>query len=383
MNYGVISADSHVDLTWLPGDLFTSRAPSEYTELVPIGVQTPDGPKWRVGNREMTGMGGIGKGLFSLTKGESKKLDRVIDTGFFEDGKKGKAHPADPDRRLKDMARDGVDAEVLYGIVNTSSRIQNDDVVAVVQHIYNGWAAEFSKSRPGRWAALAAVPNHDPEIAAAEARQAAKLGLKGAEFDAGHSNTPLWHRSWDPLWAALEECRLPVSFHAISPRTSRPPGEPEPAELHHILAKKGASTALLGPSGGEFLGAIIFSGALDRYPGLRFVLGECGVGWIPFALERMDKQYDQTLFRLGLSMNPSDFWRRQGFTTFQDERFGPHQYAYLGEDTIMWGSDYPHPDGTWPDSQTYIRENLGDMDSTVRHKIIAGTAAKLYGFMES
>ncbi len=383
MDYGVISADSHVDLTWLPGDLFTSRAPAEYKDLVPVGAQTPDGPKWRVGDREMTGMGGIGKGLFSLKKGESKKLDRVIDTGFFEDGKNGEAHPTDPDRRLKDMARDGVDAEVLYGIVNTSSRIQNDDVVAVVQHIYNEWAAEFSKSRPGRWAALAAVPNHDPEIAAAEARQAAKVGLKGAEFDAGHSDTPLWHHSWDPLWAALAECQLPVSFHAISPQTSRPPGEPEPTELHHILAKKGSSTALLGPSGAEFLGAIIFSGALDRYPGLRFVLGECGVGWVPFALERMDKQYDQTLFRLGLSMSPSDFWCRQGFTTFQDERFGPHQYDYLGEDTIMWGSDYPHPDGTWPDSPAYLEENLGDMDATVRHKIVAGTAAKLYGFTES
>ena len=378
MQYHLISADSHVDLTWLPGDLFVSQAPPEYRDRVPRTVDAPEGFRWMAGDKELTGMGGIGRGLFDIKRGQSKRLDKMIDTGFYKDGFGDRPHPTTPALRLKDMETDGIDAEVIYGVVNTSSRLQDPELTSVVQHIYNGWLAEFCGTHPGRWAGLASLPNHDAEIAATEARRAAELGLRGAEFDAGHAELLLWDQGWNPLWEALAECHLPVSFHAIGAKGL--PVQHESPTPRDDLIYKGVSNTLVGLSAAEFLASFIFSGAVDRYPGLQFVLGESGAGWIPYVLERMDLQIDDRLAGLGLGLKPSEFWRRQGHTTFQNEETGPRILDLLGEETLMWGSDYPHPDGTWPDSIEVIEESLGHLDEPVRRKLTCENAAKLYGF---
>ncbi|MSQ26320.1 MAG: amidohydrolase [Dehalococcoidia bacterium] len=381
MDYRVISADSHIDLTWLPGDLFTSQAPARLRDRMPRIVGESPNWRWVAGDRELTGMGGIGKGLFSLQKGQSHNLDRMLDTGFFHEGFHGRPRPTNAVRRMEDMARDGVDAEVIYGLVNTADRLQDPELVALVQHIYNDWLAEFCAAHPERWAGLASIPNHDAEIAASETRRAASLGLRGAEFDAAHAPKLLWDHGWEPLWAALEECNLPVSFHAIGTR-GMPAQSPDPS-LHDDLVYKGVSVTLVGLSAAEFLSSIVLSGALDRHPRLRFVLGESGFGWVPFVLERLDKQYADRLYHLGLSMDPSAFWRRQGHTTFQNERAGFAMLDAMGEDTVLWGSDYPHPDGTWPVSQQVIHDNMGHLDERLRRKIVCDNAARLYGFTAS
>jgi uncharacterized protein len=103
--------------------------------------------------------------------------------------------------------------------------------------------------------------------------------------------------------------------------------------------------------GAEFLSSIIFSGACDRHPEFRFVLGECGISWIPYVLDRMDHVYHDRYHHLGLSLKPSEFWRRQGYTTYQKEDIASFSIPLAGEDNVLWGSDYPHPDSVWPDSK--------------------------------
>ena len=123
---------------------------------------------------------------------------------------------------------------------------------------------------------------------------------------------------------------------------------------------------------------MVLSGACERFPNLKFVLGECGVTWIPYVLDRMDHEDEGDA---SLSMIPSDYWRRQGYSTFQKEAFAGDMIDFIGEDNVMWGSDYPHPDGVWPDSQETIKNNLkGLKDNVKRMKIIRDTAAKLYRF---
>jgi predicted TIM-barrel fold metal-dependent hydrolase len=131
----------------------------------------------------------------------------------------------------------------------------------------------------------------------------------------------------------------------------------------------------------EFLASIVFSGALDRFPQFKFVLGEAGVAWLPYILDRMDEEYEDRYHQLNLSMKPSELWRRQGYSTYQREPSVAVMIPLIGEDNIMWGSDYPHPDGIWPDSRTWIEKDLAGVSPAVQRKILCENAGKLYGLM--
>ncbi len=95
----------------------------------------------------------------------------------------------------------------------------------------------------------------------------------------------------------------------------------------------------------------------------------------------MDLEYEDRLHRhLKLALKPSDYWYRQGYTTFQAETSGPRMVEMIGEDNILWGSDYPHPDGVGPDSRETIQQHMGHLDEKARSKIICENAAALYRF---
>ncbi len=379
MEYKVVSADSHVDMTWLPGDLFESQAPNKWKDLVPKVVETPEGPRWVAEEKILGVVGGLGHGFSPPNRGVSKQADRMLDTGFYADGANGHPHPTTPELRLKDMELDGIDAEVVYGILATGLRLENRELVSVVYQIYNDWIADFCKTHPGRWAGLACLPNHDAEAAAREVHRAAELDLRGADFDVVTASKELWDRDWDPLWAALEETSMPVSFHVTGPRGF--PIRPSTGDDWADAVYKGIHMTVFQMGAAETLSSIVFSGALDRYPGLKFVLGESGAGWLPYVLERMDREHeDRFRQQLGLTMEPSDFWRRQGHTTFQTETSGPRMVEMIGEDNILWGSDYPHPDGVWPGSQEAIQRDMGHLDERVRRKITCENTVALYGF---
>jgi len=140
-------------------------------------------------------------------------------------------------------------------------------------------------------------------------------------------------------------------------------------------------TTMFQIAAAEFLASIVFSGALDRFPEFKFVLGEAGVTWIPYILDRMDEEYEDRYHTLKLSMKPSELWRRQGYSTYQREPSLATMIPLIGEDTIMWGSDYPHPDGIWPDSRKWIAQDLAGVSPAVQKKILCDNAAKLYGFV--
>jgi predicted TIM-barrel fold metal-dependent hydrolase len=133
-------------------------------------------------------------------------------------------------------------------------------------------------------------------------------------------------------------------------------------------------------SGIEFLVSMVLSGACERNPDFQFVLGECGIGWIPYVIERTDSKYDDRLFHLGFNMKPSEYWQRQGYSTFQQEYVSTDEIERIGINNIMWGSDYPHPDGVFPDSAKAIAEGMGHLDDAVRQKLICENAARVYRF---
>jgi predicted TIM-barrel fold metal-dependent hydrolase len=127
--------------------------------------------------------------------------------------------------------------------------------------------------------------------------------------------------------------------------------------------------------------SMIYSGVLERFPRIRLILGESGIGWIPYVLWRMDAEWEDQFKDLSLKMPPSDYWRRQCFATYQTDPIGVKLLDELGADRVMWGSDFPHPDGIWPDSQKWIAEDLRSVSPAVRRKIVCENAGTLYGLM--
>jgi predicted TIM-barrel fold metal-dependent hydrolase len=375
MEYRVISADCHIDMTWMPGDLWINSAPARWKEQVPQVRQTPDGPRWYAEDKELGVFGGLGFGFNPVQRGYSKHVDKMFAVGFYEGG----PHPTTPELRLKDQELDGIDAEVMYGILGIGLRLQDAELIQFVYQVYNDWAADFCKTNPQRFVGLACLPNHSPEAAAAELRRAARLGLKGADFAVSTAVYPIWHGAWDPLWAAAQECQTPISFHTTG-YPVRAPADTAMAQEYQ-LRYAATRTTMFQIAAAEFLASIVFSGALERFPGFKFVLGEAGVSWIPYILDRMDEEYEDRYYQLNLSMQPGEFWRRQGYSTYQHERCVAALIPLIGEDNILWGSDYPHPDGIWPDSQKWIAEDLAPVSPEVRRKITCENAGKLYGLL--
>jgi len=222
MEYTIIPGDGHIDLRWLPHDLFVSHAPAPWKDQVPHVRDTPTGTHWFAEGRDLTTRPfGTLANTEAPKRGESQHVDRMYAVGFYD----GQLHPTTPGLRLKDQEIDGIDAEVMYGILGISRLVESRELLHVVYEIYNTWAAEFCQANPARLVALACIPNDDPALAAAELRRAATLGLKGADFAVSTAVKPIWHRDWDPLWAAAQECHVPISFHTTGYAVRQPTDE--------------------------------------------------------------------------------------------------------------------------------------------------------------
>jgi predicted TIM-barrel fold metal-dependent hydrolase len=128
----------------------------------------------------------------------------------------------------------------------------------------------------------------------------------------------------------------------------------------------------------EVFVSIIASGACEKYPTFNFVLGESGVTWLPYVFDRLDTEYEDRGRSLGFKLKPSDYFKRQGYVTYQQDQYMEPIIPLIGEDNIIWGADYPHPDCLWPDSRKFIEKNLGMLSESVRRKITSENVVKLY-----
>src|SRR6266851_2399256 len=180
MKYDVISADGHVDLIWLPPDLFTKNAAAALKERMPHVVEGPKGPEWVSAKGAKFGLvNGMGSSGRQYVPGQIHRSDRMASTGLYDDGKKGIRRLTEPALRLKDQDRDGVQAEVLYGILGATARLNDHEAATEVLRIYNEWLVDFCKASPERFIGLANIPNHDMEVAVAEVKRAVKRGARG------------------------------------------------------------------------------------------------------------------------------------------------------------------------------------------------------------
>jgi predicted TIM-barrel fold metal-dependent hydrolase len=241
--------------------------------------------------------------------------------------------------------------------------------------IYNDFAADFASTAPERFAMIGCLPLGSADAAASELRRCASLGLKGGELPVTEE-VALWRDDWEPLWTAAEEIGLPIQVHTIGGR----PGPNIPRKPTDYLKWLATHMTDFQMTMARHIAAVLFSGCLERHPALRVVIAEAGLGWLPYILERVDYEWEDQFQNLELKMKPSEYWRRQMFVTFQQDQVGVELIDRIGVDTVMWGSDFPHPDGIWPDSREFIGEQFAGLSKTDRRKVVYENAAKLYGF---
>jgi len=203
MRYTRISADCHIDMPWLPPDLFTANASALMKDRMPYVVEGPDGLQWTTKKGAPFGLvGGIGSTGTKYVPGQNHRVDVMASTGLYDDGKKGIRRPGDPHLRVTDMDRDGVQAEVLFGILGAATRLGDHEAAGEMFRIYNDWLVEFCKHYPDRHIALPAC--------------------RTATSTRPSRRSTAWHGSDSGAW----NCRAPGTWSPCGTRCGSRSGRP-------------------------------------------------------------------------------------------------------------------------------------------------------------
>jgi predicted TIM-barrel fold metal-dependent hydrolase len=375
----VVDVDTHLTE---PHDLWTSRAPERYRERVPR-VVTVDGVESWTFDGVVLGRAGAG-GV--VRRDGSKSLGAEF-IGWSFDAIHLGAHEVGP--RLEVMDQLGIWAQIVYpnavGFGGQKFAEAKDlELRALCARIFNDAMAEIQEASGDRLFPMAILPWWDLEAAVAEAVRIKGMGLRGVNTNADPQNEglpDLGDRHWDPMWEACSDLGLPVNFHigASIQQSTYFGSTPWPSQGDDEKLALGSAMMYLGNA--RVLGNLIYAGILERHPTLRFVSVESGIGWLPFILEALDYQIQETvpLAMDRLSMKPSEYFRRQVYACFWFEsRSLVPVIEAVGVDNCMFETDFPHPTCLYPDPLSRVAESLAGVDSEFRHKVLSGNACRVY-----
>ena len=367
----VVDADGHV---CEPPDLWTKRLPPELRERgirlrwnAETGYDEAWVEDWCITDRGLVGLGNAGTSFADLGRGRR-----------YADGNPG---GFDPRQRLGVLDAEGIDLAVLYPGLGLSLSAIHDPALAVAScRVYNDWIAEFCAADRRRLVGVAALPLQDAEGATREARRAvSELGLRGVFVRPNPlpDGRLLHDPAFDPVWSALEELDVPLTFHPAGlwdmPGTSR--------AMHQFMAPGTHHAVILFFDSYMTLANLVYAGVLERHPGLRVAVLECGGGWIAHWMDRLDEfteSYDWQVRHL--SLKPSEYFQRQGFVSFDpgEHTMGVHT-RITGPQNMIWASDFPHSDAKYPGVVDELREHTADMPPAARAGLFGENALRLYG----
>jgi len=379
MDYRVISADDHIDLRFMPPDLWTKRLPTGLRERGPRVVDGDKGPNW-----VCDGLTWGPWGAYTAAQGSGAMW--AIEAGGVL--REGELRPTTAELRLADLDRDGVDATIMYG--PTDPFIVEDLVLRrEVYRGYNDWLLEFQSAAPHRLIGAAQLPLDDPEGATAELGRLAKSGFKHFNLMAARAEPKIYDDAWEPFWTLAEEVDIPIGFHlVVEVRRARPQGDGSEQANPLVSGALRTTTNAPGAQLMDPIAGLILTGTLDRHPGLRLVMAEAGLAWVPHFIQSLDFYCGRVRSGRPIpgvdsnvelpKLKPSEYFRKQIWVTFQDDLAGMHMLSYLDEDRVMWASDYPHPASTWPNSQAVIERQTGHLSPATKQKILSDNARKLY-----
>ncbi len=300
----------------------------------------------------------------------------------------------DAARRDKELDADGVAGEVIFpdadavtggasapfGAGLGTSGDQDPALLLAGAKAHNRWLAELCADSPARRAGVAIVPIlHDVDAAVAEIQRAATSGLRGGILipSMWQPYPPYHDDRYDPIWAACQDLDLPVHVHSGA--------ADKEAYGEHV----GIYVAEVRWWSMRALWFLLWSGTFDRFPRLKFVVTECGAFWAPDLLWSSDIVYDRehaakkmgSQLTAALRMRPSDYFDRNCAIGASNTRRRELARRYeIGVGNIMWGNDFPHPEGTWPHTKEWLRKAFRDIPADETAAILGGNAATAYGF---
>jgi len=381
MQYRFISADDHIDLRWLPKDLWTERLPTSLRDRGPRVVEQENGAHWTWEGRTWSP-----HGYYTAAQGSGAMW--AIERGGVM--RRGELRPTTADFRLTDMDRDGAEASVMYGPTDPMP-IADPELRKHCYEAYNDWLFDFCAAKPDRLIGVAQLSMEDPCSARDELERLSKRGgLRHVNILASRASPPVFDEAWETFWALAEDVGIPIGFHlAVLVKKTRLDEENRGAKN---LVVSVASRFAQEPPGIQLLEPVtglIFAGVLDRHPRLKIVMAEAGLAWVPSMIQGLDIWYQRTRDGRRLTgdspitlpeMLPSDYFHRQIWISFVDDPLGVRMVGnVLDVDKVMFGSDYPHPASTWPDSQHVIQEQWQGVAPEVRQKITRDNARALFG----
>ena len=383
IKYGLISCDSHAQLD---RDAFTSRmSRTKWGDAVPHIVETDDKAnmstpydytvqRWSV-NGQIVGDRGVSNC--------PTVMDDPMRKYFPQRWEEVPTYVYSPRDRLWALDNDGVDAEVLFpnDPVQSATFFQGDaefelDCVRAYNDALTAW-----REVSDRYVPLAIIPYLSSiEATVAEVTRAVEKGHRGIIMLAepsqslkglNHFNDPYW----DPLWAVCQDLDVPIHWHASAGiKMSIPQWK---GYTRNQVQAMGPSGSFSVPA--QFIPNLIFSGVLDRFPRLKWVCAETGLGWVNYILEGCDHEWERRhLWTEGITSRPSELFRRQVYVDFWYEEAGIQQRNYIGMDNIMWESDYPHSTSTYPESWKFVDRTLEGVPQGERDQLLYGNAMRVY-----
>jgi predicted TIM-barrel fold metal-dependent hydrolase len=352
---GFISGDSHVNE---PRNLWRDNLPTAMQSKALRGIQAGEDGGWDLV------LDGESVGYMGLPEHERMKM-------------------ADPQHRFAIMRAEGVVGECIYPTIGLYVWMLADpDCGAASCRIYNEWILDTLGHSP-RFKCAGLVPTWRVEDAVAEVAWIAESGLGAVMLPA--VGAPEWnHRQWEPLWDAVEESRLPVVIHQ---------GTGHSMYFYRGLGA-GVSNLLATQSIGPRVAALFAtSGVLANHPDMHVVFVEYNVGWLGWTMQTIDF-YTESFAKYGktatgkkwinpeLPEPPSHYLRRQVHATFQDDPVGVHNLPLTGAGALIWGSDYPHEEGTYPYTRSTVARLAKDLDEDSTVAVFQGNAARLFNFSD-
>jgi uncharacterized protein len=361
----LISADDHVDLSHDKVKSFLDlkfhdaydAAVKEFMASLTVLRSSDSNQRWR----EQQGVSG------GAEVGAGGRNTHTLRPGHTEVGP-----------RLADMDADEVEASSTYCEVSSFRYLYMvKDGCREATRAFNTALADWASPAPDRLLVSFQIPIHDIDVAVSEVKWAASVGCKSLQLPVfpGELGLPdYWDARYDPLWRAISDTGLPICLH-IGLNTQL-----EDLARRDPTPQKGIFVPMVPLSTGEQFGMWVLTGILERFPDLKVVFVEPGIGWVAWWLRVVDDMHARQGYDYpGLKKAPSEYFRKNVFLTFIDEpNVVAHAQDIIGVENIMWSSDYPHPVTSWPHSQTVAQEVTEGLTPAERDLVLFGNAARVW-----
>jgi predicted TIM-barrel fold metal-dependent hydrolase len=362
---GIISADGHV---CEPANCYTDHIDPKYRDDAPRIVELDDGTEAFVvpGMRKPVALGFVDGAGF----GPRERLKRAKTMKFAD------VRPAayGGKERIPFMDEDGLAAELIYASVGMGICMHRDaEYKNACMKAYNRWLQGMCSEAPDRIFGLAQTAVLSVDAAIADFTEAKQMGMVGMMMPGDPIHEDYDHPDYDALWECATDLDLPICFHILTNRAGSINQKVRGHSLNNFLAIMRAIQ--------DVVGLMTLGGVFERHPGLKLVVAESDVGWLPHYMYRMDhavKINTEGGIIKGLSKLPSEYIRNNVYATFQDDLTAYHTGELFPHTHLLWASDFPHTDSTWPRSRQLIAEQASHLDEAHHQAIFRDNTATLF-----